>query len=468
VLGLSSTQSELEILVKSLKFSKISTALLVIPGVFAAISLPIVVIAYLHQQLAQLAGSEVLTLPDEVLTWALLIYYAYVFAALVATYRVLSKIREHIYNSAVTTYYYTRGADFSGALYYLRDMLNRSLLPSPVTGLLLTLLLGGLAYPVLLCFAERAVRDHAALEERAYFKEARTRSYRGAAIAGDLALTILTVGVYIVYLGYRLAKTFNKHVESIHSKHPEPPTTPPPLSGEPGAWIRTSVVVPLLLVFLLVATILASLSVYYQVLPQLGFGLLLSALVAKRAEKSVASNIGVAYLIIVLLVLGGVLVGYTGYRLYTGYYEELERLENVLTRLGVRGVALFIFSNNAALSIPSTVPYIGGVTVASGAYNAGVVLGVASALGRIHLVHALAVLIAPHAPLELLSYATLVSASSRYGYWRKFALIVVTGLLVLFLAAVLETALIVLEISGGAITDLPEAVLRVLEELIRV
>jgi hypothetical protein len=134
---LSTAQSELEAVVKSVKFKKLSTALLVMPGVFAAISFPVITIISARELLnlrAVSGRSPEIPLQNQVLAWAIVLYYAYLLASLVVIYRVLSKFREHIYSSALVTYYYTRGSDYVGALYYLKDMLNRSTLPSPVTG----------------------------------------------------------------------------------------------------------------------------------------------------------------------------------------------------------------------------------------------------------------------------------------------------------------------------------------------
>jgi phosphoglycerol transferase MdoB-like AlkP superfamily enzyme len=228
----------------------------------------------------------------------------------------------------------------------------------------------------------------------------------------------------------------------MHSKHPEPPLAPPPVSSEPGAWITVSGVIALLLLFFTVSSILAYMGYYY--FPQVGFGLLLSAAITKRSGENVVSNIGAAYLLLVLLLLGGIFTGYAGYELYRGLYEEEVRsLRELTDYIGVKGLVVFIFSNNAVLSLPSIIPYIGGVTLAAGTYNAGLILGLYSALGEISLVEAILILIAPHAVPEFLGYSLLLSASSRFGSWRKFTTLIVMGLLVLFSAAIIETALMI-------------------------
>jgi len=380
----------------------------------------------------------------QVLTWGVVVYLVYLIASILTVYWALSRIREHIYNSALVTYYHTRGVDYVGSLYYLKDMLNRSTLPSPVTGLLLTFLTGGLIYPIILCFMERAVRVHALMEEEAFFKRATTRSYSGYAAATDIALAILTLGAYTAFMGYRLASTFNKHVKTIHSKHPEPPSTPTPVSSEPGAWITPSSVIAIILLFSAVCTILVYIThVGLLYFPQIAYGLLLSALVSKRSGKNVLRNIAVAYLILVILIICGYFVGYVGWEAYREFYSDIESFRELISYLGIKGLVLFIFTNNSVISISSPIPYIGGIFIGMGAYNAGFQLGVYSALNGIHPVNALSILVYPHAIPELLGYSALISASTRFGNWGKFATLIITGLVILFIAAVIETSIII-------------------------
>jgi hypothetical protein len=452
---LSSTHGELEAVIKSIKFRKMSVASLIIPGLFATVSLALIttglrglinILAVSPSPLDVEASPEFI-LWSQVLMWGVVLYLAYLLASTIVVYSALGRIREHIYNSALTTYYYTRGEDYVGSLYYLKDMLNRSNLPSPVTGLLITILTGGLAYPVILCFAEKATRTHASLEEEAFFKKASTRPYKGPAIAADIALAMLTLGAYTAYMGCRLARIFNKHVNAIHSKHPEPPITSPQITPEPGAWLTTSSVVAIILISSAVCTLLAYLGFYY--FPQLAFGLLLSALVSRRAERHVLSNIGAGYLLLVVLLVCGFIAGYLGHSLYEDLYSDTSSLNKIISYLDTRGLVLFIFTNNVAISLSSTIPYIGGVFLAQGTYNAGLVLGVISALRGIHPAEALAVIIYPHAIPELVGYSILLSASSRFNRLREFTAIVLVGLVVLLAAAIIETTLIIHE---GTIT----------------
>jgi hypothetical protein len=452
---LSSAQSELEAVIKSIKFKKMSAIPLIIPGLFAAVSLALITVS-LRELINLLAAStsspstEITPeyiLWSQVLVWGVILYFAYLIASTIAVYSALGRIREHIYNSALTTYYYTRGVDYVGSLYYLRDMLNRSSLPAPITGLLITLLTGGLAYPVIICFAEKATRTHASIEEEAFFKKASTRPYRASAMVAEIAIALLTLGAYTAYTGYRLTRTLNRHVDTIHSKHPEPPSTPPHVTPEPGSWLATGSVAAIMLAFSAVTAVLAYLGFYYS--PQLAFGLLLSALISKRSEKSVLSNIGAGYLLLVVLIVCGFVTGYLGHSLYKNLYGDILSLSKLVSYLDVRGLVLFIFTNNAAISVSSIIPYIGGVFLAQGTYNAGLALGVISALRGIHPAEALEILIYPHAIPELIGYSTLLSASSRFGRWKVFTVIVLIGLIVLLAAAIIETALIVHE---GAIT----------------
>ena len=452
--SISQSASELEVVVKTIKFKKINTTLLVLPALFAIISLVllliglstllrlgVILIPYGERPGAHISVLEEI-LSTQVLVWGSVVGLAYIMASTIVVYMVLRDIREHIYSSAIVTYYYTRGVDYIGALYYLKDMLNRSTLPSPITGLILTLLTSGVAYPIILCFAEKTIRVHAMLEEEAFFKKRRTREYTALTGVVDIALVVLTLGVYMAYMGYRFAKTFNTHVDTVHSTHPEPPKTPPRPGLEPGAWMTTSGIIGVFMVFLALSTIMAYVDFYFT--PQLGLGLLLSALVVRRAERRLIGNIALIYSLLILLLLGGLLTGYSGYELYRGLYENMRELSELIRFLNIEFLVAFIFINNAAISISSILPYIGGIGLASGVFNAGLVLGALSALDGRTLYSSLIVLVYPHTILELLSYATLLTASSKFGAWRDYVKLISIGLLVLVLAAIVE----VLTITG--------------------
>jgi len=450
----SQSTSELEVLIKTIKFKKISTTLLVLPALFATISLILLLVGlstllrlgFTLTPYGERPGTytpileEILSI--QVLVWGSVVGLAYIIASTIVVYIVLRDIREHIYSSAMVTYYYTRGVDYMSALYYLKDMLNRSTLPSPITGLILTLLTSGVAYPIILCFAEKIMRVHATLEEEAFFKKKRTREYTALTGVVDIALVVLTLGVYMAYMGYRLAKIFNKHVDTIHSTHPEPPKTLPQPSLEPGAWMTTSGIIGVFMVFLALSTIFAYVNFYFT--PQLGLGLLLSALVVRRAERRLLGNIGLIYSLLVLLLIGGLLTGYSGCELYRGLYENMRELSELIRFLNAEFLVLFIFVNNAAISISSILPYFGGIGLASGVFNAGLVLGALSALDGRTIYSSLIVLVYPHTILELLAYAILLTASSKFGAWRDYAKLIFIGLLVLVLAAIVE----VLTIAG--------------------
>jgi hypothetical protein len=447
------SSSELEVVVKNIRFKKINTTLLVLPAFFATISLillliglstllrlGITIIPYGERSSTYVPVLEEI-ISTQVLLWGSVVGLAYIIASIIAVYIVLRDIREHIYNSAMVTYYYTRGVDYIGALYYLKDMLNRSTLPSPITGLILTLLTSGVAYPIILYFTEKTIRVHAVLEEEAFFKKKRTREYTALAGVVDIALVVLTLGVYMAYMGYRLAKTFNTHIDTIHSTHPEPPKTLPQPSLEPGAWMTTSGIIGIFMVFLALSTIMAYVNLYFT--PQIGLGLLLSALVVRRAERRLLENIVLIYSLLILLLLGGLFTGYSGCELYRGLYENVRELSELIRFLNVWFLIAFIFINNLAISISSTLPYIGGIGLVSGVFNAGLVLGVLSAIEERSIYSSFTILAYPHTILELLAYAILLVASSKFGVWREYVKLISIGLLVLALAAIIEVFTII-------------------------
>ncbi|MEM2025685.1 MAG: hypothetical protein QXW94_05275, partial [Desulfurococcaceae archaeon] len=100
--------------------------------------------------------------------------------------------------------------------------------------------------------------------------------------------------------------------------------------------------------------------------------------------------------------------------------------------------ALYLFINNFVISLPAIIPYVGGSLLAYGTHNAGLIIGVVIASGTRNLLASLSVLMYPHAVLEVLSYAFLLSASSHFGNWNRFLKTIVAGVVILFLAAVVE------------------------------
>jgi len=148
----------LEDYVKNISFEKLGLGLFILPGlmVFPAI-----------------IGALALVTP--IITGALLnpialgsltsFFYGFAISATIASYKLLKAASTHFYDSAVVVYYWSRRDNFENILNYLRERRETRGLPSPVTGLLLTFLTGGIGYIPILFFVEKNLRDHARFEE---------------------------------------------------------------------------------------------------------------------------------------------------------------------------------------------------------------------------------------------------------------------------------------------------------------
>jgi len=425
--------SELSQVVSSISFAKAGYLLHVMPGIFIAPGL--VLLLYSIPSIYSGYGSLV-ALPQSVT-----LLLAYLVASVLSSYYLLQLVKKHLYESSVVTYYFTRGKSFEGALLYIRNAIASSTLPSPGTGMLLVFLTG--AYPVILLLARKALRAHMREEEKALLGKAYTSEYGIVNIALDLALTIATLGLYMSYLAYETIRDYNRHIEIIHGSHPNPPSQTIVLSGEQHGGPVDSVI-GVVATTIGLSWLLSYLGIPYSFVANISIGIAWFALNYLMRNRNypliLLANIAMVY----VLMATGIVTGIAGYSVYMELFRgQLEQLKESVASLDLAGLAVYIFTNNIAIALPSIIPF-GSVSLASGTYNAGIIVGVA-VYGRSidEMMRMLSFLTYPYAILELLGYAVIASSIARIHTSWKYIAIILLGSLILFTAAVLEALTIV-------------------------
>jgi len=425
--------SELSQVVSSISFTKAGYLPHVIPGLFIAPGL--ILLLYSIPSIYSGYGSLV-ALPQSAT-----LLLAYLVASVLSSYYLLQLVKKHLYESSVVTYYFTRGKSFEGALLYIRNAIASSTLPSPGTGMLLVFLTG--AYPVILLLARKALRAHMREEEKALLGKAYTSEYGIVNIALDLALTIATLGLYMSYLAYKTIRDYNRHIEIIHGSHPNPPSQTIVLSGEQRGGPVDSVI-GVVATTIGLSWLLSYLGIPYSFVANISIGIAWFALNYLMRNRSylliLLANIAMVY----VLMATGIVTGIAGYSVYMELFGgQLEQLKESVAGLDLAGLVVSIFTNNIAVALPSIIPF-GSISLASGTCNAGIIVGVA-VYGRTidEMIGMLSFLTYPYAILELLGYAVIASSIARINTSWKYIVIILLGSLILFMAAVLEALTIV-------------------------
>lgn len=455
--GDSRYESMLKSLIESFEFSKLNPAPLILPSIFLFISM--ILLSYgLGQFLRSIGG----TLPEinpletllsaQFLQWSFISFLGYTIASMIASYIALEKTRRHIYESSVTTYYFKGESTFEGLTQYLRSMYLRASLPSPVTGLILAFLTSGLSFPVIMYIVEKTLRDHIVNEESVFLGKQFTKRYDALRFIADLALILLTFGIYLAYMGYRFTKIFNKHIELIHGSHPSPPSGIVDSSIEsfttskPETSVSSNALVLLLIAGIVLNIVLSYPGFYtvFQLVPS--FGLILSAIAIARKSSSMLRDFILTLGLIYIVIFGNMLAGLIGHETFTYIVESFRRqVQEVGVGRDYFFTSMYIFTNNLVVSIPAIIPYIGGLTVGYGVSNAGLLMGAIVGAGLRSLHVGILTLIYPHSILELSAY-TLLLMSSKYLFSsvKNYVKYVASGVLVLFIAAVVEAITIML------------------------
>ncbi|MEM4623489.1 MAG: stage II sporulation protein M [Desulfurococcaceae archaeon] len=447
----------LKSLIESFEFNKMNYVPLILPSIFLFISM--MLISYGLGQTLKFLGSKLeedvslnVLLGSQMLQWGIISLLGFTIATMIASYYVLENTRKHIYESSVTTYYFKGGSTAEGLIQYLRSIYARASLPAPVTGLLLSFLTSGLSYLVVLYIVEKTIREHAILEENTLLESRVTGKYGLISFIIDLVLLFLTMGIYLAYMGYRLGKVYNKHVELIHGNHPLPPSKKPDVNvskefpGDLFGEKSTTILISLLLVGIALNIMLCYFG-FYSILTYVpSYGLIIGAITVSRRNTSSMRDFLLTLCLIYTLIIGSMLTGLLAHDTFSYIARSFQKqVEEVGVGRDPWFTARYIFTNNLLISLPAIIPYIGGLLIGYGVTNAGLLIGAIVGAGLRNLLEGLLILVYPHSLLELSAYSILITSSKYlFSNTRKFLIHTITGILVLFLAALVEALTIVL------------------------
>ncbi len=425
-------RSGLDELVSSFRFVTENGFLYILPGLFLTISLPIYV------------STTITIISNGSLPWYSsfsLLTIGYVLIAGYLGYRLDKLLIQHLIDSGITSYYWLKKSEQIESIkaLYRSGFIKRNL-PSPLTALILSIFTMGLAYPILLYIFEKNLRDHCHGEEKLFLGNSFTKRIDAGQALIDIAATILTIGIYLIYWNLRIVKTYNRHIKFIHGRHPNPPITgrrieyeefPPTPVFAFGLALLGAGIYGLLGLY--------GLTPHYAAF--FGYGLLLGAVSYSYSRKNIFSQIGVTYLYVYIVLVSMIITGFIG---APGYYDIGEMVEKqVKTTISNDLIILTrnIFFNNLGISIASISPLFGSVLMGIGIGNSGIYLGVKLAsLPPLQASAILIILVFPHTLLELLAYACFISLSTRiiHGDRREVLSIFLLGLTILFIAALVE------------------------------
>ncbi|MEM4717694.1 MAG: hypothetical protein QXE81_02905 [Desulfurococcaceae archaeon] len=451
------TRSVLGEIIRSYTFRKINTTLHVLPGIFLFISLVMITswLGIVIRNLPRVEADGLITLEElpyyafALIQWGLVGLIGFTIASMISIYKALNDSRKHIYESSVVSYYFKGGITVEGLYQYLINSYSRSLLPSPITGLVLCFLTTGVAYPVLLFLAEKHIRDHATIEESAFIKERLTRTYTTSRVLLDIVLIAITLGLYLIYMGYRFSKTFNRHIEIIHSSHPTPPTYSIVHVPEYARDANASLMILIILLGVFIGAFLSSIGFLVGNFFGYIYGFILAYLTTRVSKLGFRRTLIYIFISLYIIGYGGLLNGLLSYEhlapLLKYYHEYLKDISGVVQENNPLFSTIYIFTNNLVISLSSIVPYAGSIIVSMGVYNAGFILGLITGAGSVSILNSLLVFFYPHALLELLGYAILVSSS---GFVlrspSRFVIYAIFGIMILLLAASIEVLTIML------------------------
>lgn len=439
-------------LIESFEFNKLSYIPLILPSIFLFISMTF--ISYgLGQALKSLGGLVEESIPlntlmgSQMLQWGIISLVGFTLATMITSYYILEKARKHIYESSITTYYFKGPSTFEGSIQYLKSIYARTSLPAPITGLLLSFLTSGLSYPVLLYIVEKTIREHAVSEENILLENRFTKKHGVINFIVDLILMLLTLGIYLAYMGYRLGRVYNKHVELVHSSHPQPPSKQPEAYASKERFYSKSkndkplvMLASLLILGILLNVVLCYFGLYSVLFYVPSYGLILSAITITRRNTSSIKDFLSILCLIYTLIFGSMLVGLLSHETFSYVARSFQKqVEEIGIGDDLWFTVKYIFTNNLLISLPAIIPYIGGLLIGYGITNAGLLMGVIIGIGFRGFIEGLLVLIYPHALLELSAYSILLM-SSKYMFsdMNRFIKYVFLGVLVLLLAAFVE------------------------------
>ncbi len=445
-------RSGLEQLIYSFRFSKEPVLPYILPGIFLAVSLPSMIALVFHSIFYNIEESFFLWYRS-----LAALYLGYVLAASYTGYRLYSVVRKHLVDSAITTYYWLKkkGDIESVKKLYLGGLMRRTL-AAPATVFAVVFLSGGLAYPLFLYIVEERLREHAYGEEKKLLGRHVTRRIGVENALIDFAATLLTLGAYLSFWGYRIAYIYNRHVDLVHKRHPLPPTplnveeereTPVTSEDEERDKGINLAIIGLLFLGIGVYGFLGymGLPCYFPAL--LGYGSLIAAVALLYRKRRFVTQVFYTYLMVYCVFISFTLIGLIGANAYIDLYSKTQEEISGLLSNDFFVLARNIFVNNMAISAISLVPVIGPFYIGIGLGNAGLFYGVLLYNSFIKGdISPIVLPILPHSIIELLAYSVFVSASTRIlvdetrGAIEKILL----GIVILLLAAIVESLTIIL------------------------
>jgi len=432
-------------LISSIKFDKENIVPHLLPAIFLSISLPFIAATFYYAIISvEIGSSSSARNPPWYLAYSNL-YIAYVLSSSYSIYRLSRSTIKHIIDSGLTSYYWLKTREDPDTLKTLYSSGGfRKNLPSPVTSLLITLFTGGLAYPVLLYVFEKNIRDHCRVEEEKFLGKAFSSSIDVSTGILDIAATILTMGVFMIYWIHRLWKTYNRHIKLIHGNHPNPPSINIVVDVE--SLPETPILafgIGLFGAGLYGLISLYGLPCYYPSI--LGYGLILAFFSTSSLKEPMLLHIIKSYISIYIVFIFTTIIGFVGAPTYYEYGEYISSIQRSVPK-GLWNLTWYIFSNNLLISLLSIQPLYGPLYMGIGSGNAGLIYGVIIALKPELRAASLILPFMPHTLLEFLAYAFFITLSARIvkGKVDEILVLIIMGILVLFLAAYVEAFSILL------------------------
>lgn len=434
--------SKLDAIVNEIRFNKISS-------LHILVALPLLITIYGLSKiyyLIQENGLGVVEQLDFTTTAFLGFYGVYLVASSFSIYRLYSELIDHIVYSNIVLYHWCKDIECNYSS-LLRTGLERKKIPAPVTALLINVITGGLTYPILLGLFEKYITIHWSSEEKTLFNRSSMREKTFASIVFDLAFLILTLGLYLVYWILRSIRTFNKHVDTIHAKHPYPPQSYVREGGVKERGLIT--ILGLMLFFTGLYSLVSYIAPWLSVVAVIGFGLLIPyvAFISRKTSIIRQSLILLCFEYILIALMG--FIGLTSYHYHSVVLESFkEQTKEIVVSNNVVDVLAMIFLNNVKITVASLVPVIGmvyaGYALSQTGFIYGLILGSLLEKSLSQALTGLLVLVLPHAPLELYSYALALSIGSRVGIEKSYRLAIKTAIsiIILLIAAYIEALLI--------------------------
>ncbi len=435
------TFSGLEKLITMIRFEKEKILPHIIPGIMLFISLP----AYASVLYNIYLGNNDLT--SLWYTRLATLYVGYVLSSAYSAYRIYRLLHRHLVDSGIISYYWLKKInDIDSIIKLYRTGLFKRELSSPITVFLITLFSGGLAYPIFLFIAEKTLRNHAYGEESKFIDRPTTSRIGVEHGLLFFAAVILTMGLYLIYWGYRVASIYNKHIDIIHANHPDLPRIQYNFVTE---YQENIPVLSLGLVFAgIVFYGLASLYGLPCYLPSIiGYGALLGCIALSYRRADFPKQLLLTYGFVYLIFLATTAIGFIGAPAYTDFYQKIEEQLAGLRSHDFSTLVLNIFFNNLGISIVAISPLIGAIYLGLGLGNSGLMYGIILSLSILHNNYSALILpIMPHAILELFAYSVFVVISTRIMHeeTRKILVWLLFGVSILLLAAIVESLLIIL------------------------